>query len=74
MKFDLSELAFLRFGATNKSILKQMFQPNMFNLGNRKSHSDTNVLHRYLGKMLHQFSAEKNPYLGFPVFELASLI
>ena len=47
MKFDLSELAVLRFGATNQSILKQMFQPNTFNLGNLKSHSDTNVLHRH---------------------------
>ena len=74
MKFDLSELAVLRFGATNKSILKQMFQPNTFNLGNLKSHVIQRCFIDIRWKMLPQFSAEKNPYLGFQVFELASLI
>ena len=27
MKFDLSDMTVLRFGATNKSILEQMLQP-----------------------------------------------
>ena len=70
MKFDLSDMTVLRFGATNKSILKQMLQP--------KAISSPTVIHTCFidnrCKILHQFSAEKNSYLGFEVFELASLM
>ena len=40
VKFDLSGLTGVRFGATHKSTFKQMFSQNMLNLGNCKPHND----------------------------------